>query len=172
MNITHRIYSDELATFAPEDIDVHRWARDTYADTLRKELEARWQEAEVEVDVIPRTSGYGSGPTVTDEEGLPLDDVAIEVREISDRVLERLSQAPAGQTHVNLGQTGIGAPGATDAEDLAESIMAAADEDGTLQAEDMLEIAPGADPRLHTTMHMTAAADALGCRAELDELAD
>lgn len=120
MQITYRIYSDELATFAPEDVDVHRWARGTYAETLRKELEARWQEADVEVSVISRTSGYGSGPTVTDDEGLPLDDIAIEVREIANRVLERLSagaptleiEPAAGQTHTNLKEGGIGAPGA------------------------------------------------------------
>lgn len=130
MQITYRIYSDHLAAFAPEGADVHTWSRDVYADTLRKTLETRWQDAEVEVDVISRTSGYGSGPEVTDDEGVPLDDIAIEVREISNRVLERLSQAePATHRFLYDYKTGEHIREATP-EEYAASLAAEMDDGG------------------------------------------
>ena len=54
---------------------------------------------------------------------------------------------------------------------LAQSIIDTADESGTLQASDVLHIAPGADPTLHTTSNMWVLARALGCVAEMRLLA-
>lgn len=50
---------------------------------------------------------------------------------------------------------------------LAQAIIDAADEGGTLQGADVLRVAPGADPRLHTTTNMRVLARALGCEAEM-----
>lgn len=59
---------------------------------------------------------------------------------------------------------------AADREDIAETIARAADAEGVIQAEDTLALT--SDPTMHTACHMTAMADHLGVRAELDALMD
>jgi hypothetical protein len=53
--------------------------------------------------------------------------------------------------------------------ELAEALAQAADEHGTIQAWDMVALAPG-QPELHCTHTMRSAARALGVEAEMDEL--
>lgn len=91
MKIIDTLYPDELTAFAPDGADPETWVREVYAPALETAYGEEWPEAEVEIVIVPRTTGAGSGVRVTDHDGMALDGVTIDAEAIRNRVLEGLA---------------------------------------------------------------------------------
>lgn len=84
----------------------------------------------------------------------------------SDIASDAYSHWCAGTSHSECDENGV-IPGRYTAEDIAleKRLAAVANEEGTIQAYDMLQIAPHSAPQLHTTMSVKAAFTALTGKA-------